>query len=273
MQYDKLQLGCLLIVLYVAFIYVRERYAYKIKKKEPVFAWLLLMGILEITLDGITAYTVNHLDSVPAVVNMVLHMCFLCSLDIMMFLMFLYLLDITRGIPKNRKKRILLMAPLVINLAIVIIFMPQLSYLHGNITNYSMGISAYTCFIMVAVYILAAIVILFTSWHQLGHHKLITVSTYVFASIVVTCYQMFHPQALISCIVPTPVIVGTYLNMENPVFTKLQDYSNEMVMGFATLVENRDDNTGGHIKRTTAYAGRRAPHTWIVQKAAYGGLY
>ena len=24
MQYDKLQLGCLLIVLYVAFIYVRE---------------------------------------------------------------------------------------------------------------------------------------------------------------------------------------------------------------------------------------------------------
>ena len=69
------------------------------------------MGILEITLDGITAYTVNHLDSVPAVVNMVLHMCFLCSLDIMMFLMFLYLLDITRGIPKNRKKRILLMAP------------------------------------------------------------------------------------------------------------------------------------------------------------------
>lgn len=105
MQYDKLQLGCLLIVLYVAFIYVRERYAYKIKKKEPVFAWLLVMGILEITLDGITAYTVNHLDSVPAVVNMVLHMCFLCSLDIMMFLMFLYLLDITRGIPKNRKKR------------------------------------------------------------------------------------------------------------------------------------------------------------------------
>lgn len=103
MQYDKLQLGCLLIVLYVAFIYVRERYAYKIEK-EPVFAWLLVMGILEITLDGITAYTVNHLDSVPAVVNMVLHMCFLCSLDIMMFLMFLYLLDITRGIPKNRKK-------------------------------------------------------------------------------------------------------------------------------------------------------------------------
>lgn len=36
MQYDKLQLGCLLIVLYVAFIYVRERYAYKIEKRAGV---------------------------------------------------------------------------------------------------------------------------------------------------------------------------------------------------------------------------------------------
>ena len=30
-------------------------------------------------------------------------------------------------------------------------------------------------------------------------------------------------------------------------------YHNEMVMGFATLVENKDGSTGGHIKRTTMY--------------------
>ena len=30
-------------------------------------------------------------------------------------------------------------------------------------------------------------------------------------------------------------------------------YHKEMVMGFATLVENKDGSTGGHIKRTTAY--------------------
>lgn len=253
MEYCKLQIGCLLIILYVTFLYVRERRAYKVKKKEPLFSWLFVMGILEIFFDGATAYTVNHLDQVPKAVNAVLHMCFLCSLDIITFLMFLYLLDITRGIPKSIKNKVLLMAPLVINLAVVIIFMPQLEYRHGDITNYSMGISAYTCFIMVAVYIFATIVILFTSWHQLGRHKLITISTYVIASVVVTGYQMLHPQALLSCIVPTLVIVGTYLNMENPVLTKLRNYNNEMVMGFATLVENRDDNTGGHIKRTTAY--------------------
>lgn len=36
MQYDKLQLGCLLIVLYVAFIYVRETSVYKGYKRDKI---------------------------------------------------------------------------------------------------------------------------------------------------------------------------------------------------------------------------------------------
>ena len=34
---------------------------------------------------------------------------------------------------------------------------------------------------------------------------------------------------------------------------ELSRYHEEMVMGFATLIENRDNNTGGHVKRTTLY--------------------
>lgn len=34
---------------------------------------------------------------------------------------------------------------------------------------------------------------------------------------------------------------------------ELKDVHKEMVMGFATLVENKDGSTGGHIKRTTNY--------------------
>ena len=41
--------------------------------------------------------------------------------------------------------------------------------------------------------------------------------------------------------------------MENPLFLKLQAHNKEMVMGFATLVENKDGSTGGHIHRTTTY--------------------
>ena len=50
------------------------------------------------------------------------------------------------------------------------------------------------------------------------------------------------------------ILVSVYLNMENPAIHALEYYHNEMVMGFATLVENKDDNTGGHIRRSSAYA-------------------
>ena len=40
-EYSKLQIGCMLIIIYIAFIYFRERYAYKVKKKEIVFELLL----------------------------------------------------------------------------------------------------------------------------------------------------------------------------------------------------------------------------------------
>lgn len=253
MEYSKLQMGCLLVVLYVTFIYVRERQIYEVKKREVIFEALLAVGITEIVFDGVTAYTVNHLLQVPDRINRLLHIGFLCSLDAIVFLMFLYILDITRGVPESGKHRICLGIPLVLNIAVVVIFIHRLEFRSGEITNYSMGISAYTCFVMVAIYMLMTFFLLFTHWKNLGQHKVITVSTYVAVSCVVAIYQMLQPQALISSLVPTLAIVGTYLNMENPVFTKLQNYNNEMVMGFATLVENRDDNTGGHIKRTTEY--------------------
>lgn len=88
MQYFKLQIGCMLIVLYVAFIYIREKYEYKVKQKEPVFELLLITGILSIVFDGATAYTVNYLDKVPGLVNDVLHACFLCGLDTLSFVIF-----------------------------------------------------------------------------------------------------------------------------------------------------------------------------------------
>lgn len=37
-------------------------------------------------------------------------------------------------------------------------------------------------------------------------------------------------------------------------YEQLLSHNQEMICGFATLVENRDENTGGHIKRTSIYA-------------------
>ncbi len=46
---------------------------------------------------------------------------------------------------------------------------------------------------------------------------------------------MIHPQALLTSLVSVFVIIGAYLNMENPLLQKLRAHNKEMVMGFAIL--------------------------------------
>lgn len=253
MEYCKLQIGCLIIVAYIVFIYYFERRKTGFTRKDRMFRILLMLGMTGIVFDGATAYTVNHLQSVPPVVNLFLHGCFLMNLDVIVFLMFFYMLSITIGIPRSWKKQFLIFLPLVVNLLVVLIFLPQLYYIEGRTTNYSMGISAYTCFVMVTIYVLASLVIFVRSFRQLERHKQLSYATYLVVTLAVTVVQSIQPEVLLTSLVTTIVVLSAYLNQENPMYTGLQNYHREMVMGFATLVENRDDSTGGHIHRTTEY--------------------
>ena len=72
--------------------------------------------------------------------------------------------------------------------------------------------------------------------------------------VVILLIQLIFPESLVTCIAATMITMSIYLTMENPAVRGLEHYQNEMVMGFATLVENKDDNTGGHIRRSSAYA-------------------
>ena len=92
MEYCKVQLGCLFIVLYIAFIYLRECKRYHKKLSSSFFDELMWLGIASIILDGITAVTVNHLDTVNVVVNRILHMLFLISIDTVIYMLFGYML-------------------------------------------------------------------------------------------------------------------------------------------------------------------------------------
>lgn len=253
MRYCKLQIACFIIVWYVIFIYVQDRKQYKDDNKDYFFRLLVKAGIVSILFDGITAYTVNRVSVVPLWLNNLLHMCFLLSLDTFVFVMFRYLMEATESVPGKKRDRIIYLIPFAVNIGIVVLFITKLEYRRGEVTWYSMGISAYTCFAMVIVYMLASAVIFLKHRKMIEFHKRTTIATYLIVTIGVTIFQLFYPQALITCLVPTIAITGAYLNLENPLFVRLQKQHDEMVMGFATLIESRDQSTGGHIRRTTKY--------------------
>lgn len=253
MEYCKLQMGCLIVLMYIAFIYLRECRKYRLKLKETFFDELLILGIASVLLDGITAFTVNHIDIVNPVLNRILHMLFLISLDSAIFMFFLYMLFITGAFPKRKIGRAAILVPFAVNILMVIVNIGSLEYIEGAVTNYSMGISVYTCFVMAGLYILMTIATFFRRWNYIESDKKNSIFTYLMLIATVTGVQMAIPEILISSLAVTIVILGIYMNQENPALGKLSHYHSEMVMGFATLIENRDDSTGGHIKRTSMY--------------------
>lgn len=255
MEYIRLQLGCLVVLLYVGFIYIKECRRFHQKFNETLFDELLIMGIVSIILDGATAYTVNHLDTVSPLLNKILHVLFLGSLDLIIFALFLYMLHITGAFPRKLKHRAAVILPFVINIAVVIIGADSIYYVQGKTTNYSMGLSVYTCYIMAAVYMILAIVVFFRRWNYIERHKRTSIFTYLLMLILVTTVQMLFPETLISSIAVTIFIVGVYMNLEDPSIKELSRFHSETVMSFANLIENRDNNTGGHIKRTSRYVG------------------
>ncbi len=145
--------------------------------------------------------------------------------------------------------------PFVINVAVVIGGANSLEYIHGVKTNYSMGFPVYACYTMVAVYSLLAVFVFFKRWKHIERHKRTSIFTYLFVMMAVTTVQMFFPEMLITSIAVTVFIVGVYMNLEDPALKELSRFHNETVMSFANLVENRDNSTGGHIKRTSRYVG------------------
>ena len=114
MLHYKLQIGCLIIILYMVIMY----YYAAIKSKEyktSMFDIMLAGGISYLIFDMITVYTVNHLDTVPDVLNRICHAIFLMLLDLEIFLLFYYIAKEAGILPRKRKYKLFVIAPFLVN--------------------------------------------------------------------------------------------------------------------------------------------------------------
>ena len=258
LQWSKVQIMCLLILIYVGTIYIKDgnnlnRITHK-SNSNYVFDALFIVSGIAVFFDGLTACTVNFLDKIPRIVNLLAHLGMYISYQIYVVLLFVYWLSVTAGMPKERSKNVLCFLPGIVMAALTIGFLPELHFVEGKYTNYSMGVSVYSCFACVAVYCITTIVIIAKRYRYISKKKIESLATTLFFIVIIMTLQIIFPESLLSSIALIMVTISIYINMENPAIHGLEHYHHEMVMGFATLVENKDDNTGGHIRRSSAYA-------------------
>lgn len=273
LQWCKTQIMCLLILSYIGINYIREgNNLKKISQKSNcnfIFDTFFIVSELAVFFDGITACTVNFLNQVPRVVNLLVHLGMFVSYELYVTLLFWYWVSVTVGIPKGKWIKAAYILPSMISICLTIYFLPSLEFVQGEYTNYSMGAAVYTCFTSVVIYAALTIAVIIAKYRYIPEKKRKSLFTTLVCVVIILSLQVIFPESLISCIAVVLITSSIYLNMENPAIHGLEHYHHEMVMGFATLVDNKDDNTGGHIRRSSAYAVLIAKNLRKNQKYKY----
>ena len=267
MLHYKLQIGCMVIVLLVLVLYFRERHEQKNVKRMKCFERLLIFSLLYFVLDIATVYTVNHLDTVPVAVNNVLHLLYLWVIDRCLLDVFLYVATMLEVplVTNSWKRRAFL--PHYAGSLLMLLGIGQIEYVEGAISNYSMGFPLVVCYGMVIYYLGLAYYVWKKYKDNLPKRSrvnfLICVPVFVGAILI----QMLVPDALITSLAITSIILVAYCAMENAASSELIQYHEEVIYAFADVIEGRDGSTGEHVKRTVAYV------QIIVEALKENGIY
>lgn len=253
MLHYKLQIGCMVIVLLVLVLYFRERQEQKNVKRMMCFERLLIFSLLYFVLDIVTVYTVNHLDTIPVAVNHILHLIYLWVIDRCLLDVFLYVATMLEVSIVTKTWKRLAFWPHYVGSFLMLVTIPAIEYVEGTISNYSMGIPVILCYLTVIYYLLLAYYV----WRKYRDNLpkrsrvnfLICVPVFVGAILL----QMIFPDALITSLAITSIILVAYCAMENAANCELIQYHEEVIYAFADVIEGRDGSTGEHVKRTVAY--------------------
>ncbi len=207
----KMQICCLLIILFMAAVYFRSR---RVRTySHIIFSLSLGTMVVNLVFDMITVYTVNHLDIISPILNRVCHIIFLGSLIMEVFLFYLYsrvLIDETLS-----KKRLWMMAVPVWGAWIGLVTLP-FEYVETPQGNYSWGPAVFTVHTLVLFYIFLILGILARNWRKINPKKRYVVALAFGIQIVVLTVQTVIPTSLISGMGLTLINLAFFLTVESP---------------------------------------------------------
>lgn len=205
----KLQIGCFIITVFIMILYFSVKRIST--RSHKVYSALLIVSVLYLIFDRVTVYTVNHIKTVPALWNQIMHRCFLVSLVACIYLIYRYvLLMIFRERPTRRGSFVLLI------LSIIAAGGLPLYYRITEKGNYSYGSAAYVTYVTVAVYTGMLMYSLIRNYKEMEKKKREIILLTVIFQVAVSIYQAVFPLSLISCLGITLVNLGFFLTVESP---------------------------------------------------------
>ena len=209
----RAEIGLFLVMAFIAYFYFSAEKKHSLL--HETFSALLVAVLIHLVLDGITVYTVNHLDTVPRLLNDTFHRLFIGTMILIFFLFYQYiaiLVEEETGKPRRLDKaaRVFLVFAELGDLLLPI------HYAVTDQGNYSDGIHVVFCYASVAFYFLLGTGLLLSNWKQVPHKKKMAIVIASLVELLGTTLQGINHTWLISGMGITLITLAFYLILENP---------------------------------------------------------
>ena len=209
----RMEIALFLVLGFVAYSYFSAEK--KFSQLHSTFSMLLAVVLCHLVFDGITVYTVNHLDTVPLFLNNTFHRLFIGTMILIFYLFYQYiaiLVEEETGKPRplDGLARVYLVVAELGNMLLPI---------HYAITpqgNYSDGIHVTFCYLSVAFYFLLGTGPLLFNWKEIRKKEKTAIAIACTVELVVTTLQGINHTWLISGMGITLITLAFYLILENP---------------------------------------------------------
>ena len=209
----RMEIALILVLAFVAFVYFSA-----VRKNTPLhrtFSVLLIVVLIHLMLDGVTVYTVHHLDTVPRFLNDAVHRLFLGSMVLVIYLFYQYIAILVEE-ETGRQRRLDLPAKIFLVLSELGNFLLPISYTVTPAGNYSSGLYMLVPYVAVAFYLLLCAGLLAINWRQIDRKKKSVIGIALTIEFVVSILQGLHHTWLISGMGITLMTLAFYLTLENP---------------------------------------------------------
>ena len=209
----RMEIALFLVVAFVAYLYFTTEKEQTALHKT--FAGLLVTVLVHLVLDGITVYTVNHLDTVPGILNDAVHRLFLGSMVLVIYLFYQYIAILVQE-ETGKPRRLDWPARIFLSVALLGNFLLPISYTVTSKGNYSSGPYMFVPYGAVVFYLLLCAGLLAVNWRRIEKKKKSAIGIALVIEFVVCVLQGLHHTWLISGMGITLMTLSFYLTLENP---------------------------------------------------------
>ncbi len=209
----KTQIACVIIIVLIGMFYFSSLNQHN--KASKWFSALLCCTFLQLLFDIFSVYTVNHLNTVSAVLNRIVHIFYMGLMLSIFYIVYKYLESIIEEeIGDTIKRHNFSLITLIITI-LGVIFLP-LKYIETPNGNYSYGPAAFMTYIGGTVYVVLIIKLIVQYGKNIPKKKRNAIRIALLSEIPVAIYQILIPEALITCLGMVLLNLGIYLTTENP---------------------------------------------------------